>query len=277
MAVGDVPTLVVSDPPHGEVDLAAVAELLGLDVAGTRLKVAFPAPEVLSSADTGEAVEFAAALRGAGLTVAIIDGQRLAETPWPSPVTSLAFDRDGLTASLRADDVHVSFDAPVVGVYCSPSSDFFVEPPTDPAKAIGSGDGARIAESIQWMTVLDLYFEDGGSLRRVSIVPELADFSSLGELRRPTSADTMDALLDECRSRFARLKLDTRLAGVRPRQRFVMGETGFDPDLRKRYSFGTLLLCHVLDSISPELRDVPQYELGSRLSFALSPHRITTG
>lgn len=49
-----------------------------------------------------------------------------------------------------------------------------------------------------------------------------------------------------------------------------MGEAGFDPDLRKRYSFGTLLLCHILDSISAELRDVPQYELGSRMAYALS-------
>ena len=68
-----------------------------------------------------------------------------------------------------------------------------------------------------------------------------------------------------------RLHLDTRLENVRPRQRFIMGEAGFDPDQRKRYSFGTLLLCHILDSISPELRDVPQYELGSRLGYALSP------
>jgi len=59
--------------------------------------------------------------------------------------------------------------------------------------------------------------------------------------------------------------------GVRPRQRFVMGEAGFNPDQRKRYSFGTLLLCHVLESIAPALREITQYEFGSRIGFALSP------
>jgi hypothetical protein len=49
-----------------------------------------------------------------------------------------------------------------------------------------------------------------------------------------------------------------------------MGDAGFDPDQRKRYSFGTLLLCHILDSIAPELRDIPQFELGSRVAYALN-------
>ena len=41
-------------------------------------------------------------------------------------------------------------------------------------------------------------------------------------------------------------------------------------DLRKLFSFGTLLLRQVLESISPELRDIPQYELGSRLAYLMS-------
>jgi hypothetical protein len=122
------------------------------------------------------------------------------------------------------------------------------------------------------MANLDLYFSDAGVLRRISIVPDLADFSSLGELRRADASDTMAAVIEECRRRFGRLQLDARLENVRPRQRFIMGEAGFNPDQRKRYSFGTLLLCHILDSISPELRDLPQYELGSRLAYALSPY-----
>jgi hypothetical protein len=50
----------------------------------------------------------------------------------------------------------------------------------------------------------------------------------------------------------------------------VAGELGFDPDMRKRYAFGTLLLRNLLESISSELRDVTQYELGSRLAYVLS-------
>jgi hypothetical protein len=266
----EIPTLVVSDPPHGVVDVGSAAELLGLDLAGTRLKVKFPAPEVLSASDEREAREFAAELRGTGLSAAVIHGGRLDDIPWPDPVTALAFDDDGLTASLSNADVHLSYGQPVLGVFCKPPAGFSMKSTVNVLEAMERGDGPRIAEGIQWMTILDLYFREGGRVRRISVVPGLADFSSLGALRGATSAETMRSILEECTARFDDVELDTRLEDVRPRQRFIMGEAGFDPDLRKRYSFGTLLLCHILDSISAELRDVPQYELGSRMAYALS-------
>lgn len=266
----DIPTLVLSDPPHGVVDVGTAAELLGLDLAGTRLKVQFPAPEVLSASDAGEANEFAADLRGTGLSVAVIAGGRLDDVPWPDPVTSLAFGEDGLTAGLRSGDVHLSYGTPVLGVFCKPPAGFSMKSDVNVLEAIERGDGPAIAEGIQWKSIVDLYFREGGRVRRISLVPGLADFSGLGALRGGTAAETLRSILDECTSRFDDMELDTRLEDVRPRQRFVMGEAGFNPDLRKRYSFGTLLLCHILDSISAELRDVPQYELGSRMAYALS-------
>jgi hypothetical protein len=45
----ETPKLVISNPPHAEVDLEAVATLLSLDAYVTRLKVSFAAPEVLSA------------------------------------------------------------------------------------------------------------------------------------------------------------------------------------------------------------------------------------
>jgi hypothetical protein len=252
-----IPTLVMSNPPHGDVDLDAVAELLGLDAYITRLKVNFGAPEVLSASGAEEAAEFAASLRSAGLTVSVLDGTVLVGLPWPDPVSSLAFDESGLRATVLEGTIQVPYESEVVAVYCQPPSDFSMEPAVDLEQAVASGHGPTIAEAIQWISILDLYLEESGSLRRISIVPELSGVdagSVIGELER----------------RFRRLHLDTRLAGVRPRSRFIMGEAGFNPDQRKRYSFGTLLLCHILESISPDLRDVPQFELGSRLAYALS-------
>jgi hypothetical protein len=83
------------------------------------------------------------------------------------------------------------------------------------------------------------------------------DPSSLGALRRGTPSETMSSVIEECTRRFPRFWLDTRLDGVRPRRRFVPGEAGFDIDLRKHYSFGTLLLRHALSSISEDLKDLP--------------------
>ena len=253
----ETPTLVLSNPPHGDVDLDAVAKLLGLDAYVTRLKVNFAAPEVLSASGAEEAAEFADSLRNAGLTVAVLDGEALVGLPWPDPISALVFDESGMRATVLDGTVQVPYNAEVVAVYCQPPGDFSMNPAVDPAQAVASGHGPTIAEAIQWTSNLDLYVEQEGSLRRISIVPHLSGVDAV-------------SVIDELERRFRRLHLDTRLAGVRPRSRFIMGEAGFNPDQRKRYSFGTLLLCHILESISPELRDVPQYELGSRIAYALS-------
>jgi hypothetical protein len=122
---------------------------------------------------------------------------------------------------------------------------------------VASGHGPTIAEAIQRTSIVDLYFREGETLRRITIVPHLLDVDG-------------DRVLNEIGRRFKRLRLDTRLAGVRPRAPFVVG-AGFDVSDRRRYSFGTLMLREVLESISPELGIVPQYELGSRLAYALEP------
>ncbi len=280
--------LVVSDPPHREVDEEAVAAILGLALADARVKIGFPAPEVLSASDPDRAAELAESIRGAGLNVAVIDGHELVGVPWPAPVSSFSFGGEGLVARLADAEDEVRYDTPLVGVYCKPPSDFPTgSPARDTAQAavrrrsadervqrpaafeLGA-DGSEIAEALEWMTNLDLYFTRGGELRRISIVQGVADFSGLGDMERPTVADDMAATVAECERRFAHLELDTRLEDVRPRQRFVAGEADFDMDLRKLFSFGTLLLRQVLDAISPDLRDVPQYELGSRLAYLMS-------
>ena len=280
--------LVVSDPPHREVDEDAVAAILGLELADVRLKIGFPAPEVLSASDPDRATEVAESMRGAGLNVVVIDGHELVDIPWPAPVSSFEFGGESLVVPVAGDEVDVRYDTPVVGVYCKPPSDFPEGGPArDTAQAaarrvsgyeraqqpagFGSGaDGPEIAEALEWMTNLDLYFARGGELRRISIVQDVTEFSGLGHLKRPTVADDMAATVTECQRRFDNIELDTRLENVRPRHRFVAGEADFDMDLRKLFSFGTLLLRQVLDSISPELRDIPQYELGSRLAYLMS-------
>jgi hypothetical protein len=176
-------------------------------------------------------------------------------------VTSLSFDESGLRTTVQDGSVQIPYDTELVAVYCRPPADFSMEPTVDLGAAVTSGHGPMIAERIQWLASLDLYFGEAGSLRRISIVSQHSSLDA-------------ESVIGELQKRFRRLHLDTRLAGVRPRARFIMGEAGFNPDQRKRYSFGTLLLCHILESISPELRDVPQFEPGSRLGYALSSHGV---
>lgn len=263
----EIPILIVSDPPHQEVNLEAAGGLLGLDVFATRLKAGFAAPEVLWASGPQKAAEFVVAMRGTGFTVAAVRGAALTGLPWPDPVTSLAFDESCLRATQRGGGVEIGYDTETVGIYCRPPADFSPPPTVDLGQAIASGHGPTIAEAVQWMSSLDLYFSDEGSLRRVSIVPELFELDG---------AD----VVKEVDRRFKCLRLDTRLAGVRPRARFVSGEEGevrSGTNRRTRYSFGTAPLRDLLESISPELRDIPQYEFGSRLGYALGPLRTPTG
>lgn len=244
--------LVVSDPPHGDVDLGSVAEALGLDVEHARLKVGFPAPEILAASDDGRARELATALDRTGLRVVLIDGHDLADVPWPAVATSLHFGPAGLVAALDGETVELAYDRPFLGFTCLPPSEVVRAP------ALGvDGRGPEVADTLEWTPHLDVYFGTSGSVRRLTV------------------ARDVDEIVAECEERFERLDLDRRLDAIRPRQRFVAGEADFDMDLRKAFSFGTLLLRQVLESISTDLRDIPQYEFASRLSYVMRREKPT--
>jgi hypothetical protein len=245
--------LVVSDPPHGEVKEEVAAAALGLPLEHARLKVRFGAPEVLGATDPDRAIELALGLKAAGVRAQMHEGDALARVPWPTLVSSFEFGDNGLLARFGHDALELRYDEPLFGVYCEPPAEF--RPPAGAsAAALGGASytGPAAAEALEWIPHLDLHYSRGGTPGRIAI-----------------AGGTMVAMVDECRSRFGQLELDTRLEGVRPRRRFVPGERGFDPDMRKRFAFGTLLLRHTLESISPELRDLTQYELGSRLAWVL--------
>ncbi len=242
--------LVVSDPPHGDVDLAAMSSTLGLDEETTRLKVGFPAPEILAATGPQRAHDIAEELRSQGLETRVIAGDALAELPWPRLVSDLSFGESALEARANDGSITIPYSASVWAVSCMPPDGFSKEAHVSLHEAMASSGGPTVAEALEWTPHLDLYVVTAEGIGRVSIV------------ENPTAA------LEEVERLFHRVGVDRRLDGVRPRQRFVAGEAGFDIDLRKAFSFGTLLLRHVLQSVSEELRDLPQYEYASRLSFA---------
>lgn len=266
--------LVVSDPPHeASVNIDIVASILGLEENDARLKVGFGAPEVLEAADDDRCRRVAESLRGAGMTVAIIDGRSLVGLPWPSMATSVALGEHGLMLTVGPELVPVPWSEDVIAVYCRPPIE--VRPPSEvKSLAAASKDsrtaaGLAIAETLEWMPHLDLFFQRDGELRRITIARDVTDFTGLGDVVGLSPDECMAATVAECEERFANIVLDTRLEDVRPRARFTLGIQDFDYDLRKAFSFGTLLLRSVLDTVSPELRDLTQYELGARLAYVL--------
>ena len=265
--------LVVSDPPHGNVDAAALGGLLGLPTEDARLKLSYPAPEVLSSSDAARADEVARDMEEAGMSVVIVDAERLLDMPWAAPASWFEFGPEALVVRTGNNDVAIHYDEPVVGVYCAPPADSTPNPSPPRHSAAASPEveaGLKAAESLEWMPHLDLYYQRDGRARRVTIARDLSDFAGLHNLRQPTAAESMSATVEECIRSFKAIELDRRLEGVRPRQRFRMGDPSFDPDLRKLFSYGTLLLRQVLDSMAPGFGDLTQYEFGSRLAYVTS-------
>ena len=193
--------LVVADPPHRTVDLDAVAEILGVAVDDATLKVGFPAPEVLLASGPYRADEVAHGLRGAGLNVGVIDAEALVHIPWPAPAASFAFEADGLVAQVQSQIVCIPYDAPLLGVYCKPPLDFSAPLTGVDAPPAGSRGGLGIAEAIQWMANLDLYFSNDAGLQRISIVQEVADFSGLGGRAGATAAESLAITVEECADR----------------------------------------------------------------------------
>lgn len=267
------PVLVVSDPPHRDVDLDAAAAVTGLDVFQTRLKFNFPGPEVLAASSRHRAAQIATSFEDAGVKLVVIDGQELAVIPPPNPVSSFAFTDTGLVATARDREVELPYDSTGVAVYYSPPSDFRKNLPKTTLSAEDS-EGFALVEAIEWMANLDLYVVQSEVLHRISIVEDLADFSGLEGLQQRTAAENLEVTLAECMRRFPRMHFDTRLRNVRPRRRFISGAPDDNPDSRKRYSFGTPQLQEMLGSISPDVGDLTQYELGSRLGYITSRERV---
>jgi hypothetical protein len=260
-------SLVVSDPPHGRVDDQAVADALGLELQSASLKVGFGAPEVLRCAEPARAAAFAHLLGETGLRVSVIDGAELTRIPWPAPISTMSFGPNGLVGLFRGRAVGIRYEEPVLAVFCKPPRNY--TRPTSIPPLSQTSKGLQIAEALDGMAILDLYTKTGGQLERITIAQDVADFAGIEGLEDVSPSDRLEAMLSECVRRFERLTVDARLVNVRPRRRFVAGEAGFDVDLRKHYSFGTLLLRHALEEISPELKELPHYEYGSRLACVL--------
>jgi hypothetical protein len=267
--------LVVSDPPHREIDLERAAELLGLTPAEARMKANFAAPEVwLASPEREQADDAAASLNEAGLNVVVLDARSIADVSGPRPAASFAFGETTFVARFRDGESVIAYDAPILGVFCKPPS--AVERSAPSRKYYGSQGAAvqrvvgldrnRATEALESNAMLDLYVRQDHDASRITIGQNLTEFSGLGAAMQLSGSANMRMCVSECANRFRHFVLDNRLENVRVRQRH---DTALAREERKLFSFGTLGLKRLLASISPELGDLTQFEIGSRLAFLL--------
>jgi hypothetical protein len=217
------------------------------------MKAKYVAPEIWVMSTVRSKMEDAAqTLREAGLNVVVIAGKDLADIPAPTRAKSFSFDDTYLLAVVENIDVGLPYDAPITAVFCK-------APDGSPAELTGPTGSA----------VLDIYGSRKGELLRISFVQEVLDFSGLGYVRPPTAEGSMLKFVAECEQRFTKVRFDRRLVEVRLRRSLIVDTAAPQPyeQQRKGFSYATKGLAALLESISPDLKDISQFELGSRLAY----------
>ena len=287
------PTLVISNPPHQDIDPALAAPCFGLSPAEVRMKANYPVPEVwLVDSEGGNVDPTINILRTAGLNVVSVAGQKLASIPAQTIVKSFAFADEGLTLTLEDSQVDLSYDGALVAVFCQPlpgggqASGSSVNPLTEGLRQrksgvfmardslIGFGGGrsslAGPGEEEGESAFLDIYLPGGSEdspPTHLAIVQDQVDFSGLGDLELPRKNDNMAMFVAEFESKFTGARLDRRLDDMRPRARAMVGKRSAISGERKGFSFATAALSQLLESLSPDLKDISQFELASRLAY----------
>jgi hypothetical protein len=249
----DTYTLVVSNPPHeNEVDAPRAAPCFGLTPADVLMKAKYVAPEIWLAGTDGSKLEDAAqTLRETGLNITVIAGKDLANIPAPARVKSFSFTDTYLVAKLEDLEVGLPYVAHIVAVFCK-------APEGSPAELTQPTGSA----------VLDIYGSRKGELLRMSFVQEVVNFSGLGDLQLPTAEGNMLKFVAECEHRFTKVQFDRRLESVRVRRSLIIDTAARPPhEERKGFSYATTALAKLLESISPDLKDISQFELGSRLAY----------
>ncbi len=288
------PTLIISNPPHEDFDPALAAPCFGLSPAEVRMKANYPIPEVWLTDSAGATVDPTAdILRAAGLSIVSVPGQELAEVPQQTMVESFAFTDTGLTLNLEDSQVDLSHDEKLIAVFCQPrpgtggSSGVAANPLTEGLRQrrsgvfmardslMGFGTGSRAslaggeAEDAE-SPFLDIYVPGESSStrpRRLALVQDQMDFSGLGDLRLPRAADNMVMFVAEFEDKFSAARVDRRLVGMQPRSRAMVSKRTSITGERKGFSFATAALSQLLESLSPALKAVNQFDLASRLAY----------
>jgi hypothetical protein len=281
----NAPKLLISNPPHDDVDAAEAASHFGLTAAEVRMKANYGLPEIWFAAeDEANLLDTAAALDAAGFKTVLVAGSDLLEVPPQNPAGSFAFTDEGLQVDGDDSGRTLAYDTPAIVVFGRPRVE--AQESRAPASSIASqlsswGRGFRRPSSdtgeveLGSSAFLDIYVPSETGLLRISIVPEITDFSAPPD-NLPYGLSAMQNLVAECEKRFGNAYVDRRLVDMtlRGMARVVTGTPPSDPP-RTGFSYATQALAELLASLSPDLKNVTQADLSSRLAYLTTRSRIS--
>jgi len=274
-------SLVVSNPPHTEVDAVKAAAVLQLAPAEARIKANYPAPEIWLAAPNRDQLKAAADLLGeAGLRTAIFPATDLVGVPRQLRATRLEMTETHLSVTVEGDALEIPFDQPGHLVYCKPPD----QPGGGRAKSSSASGVGKPSSSVMLGALsatrrmeaeadesdaafLDLFAQVGKEGQRISFIERVVD---LGTREPQQIRARLAALVKECERSFTRMTCDRRMENLRVRRRTMVSTLDEMADRRKLLSYGSRALHTLLEGVSPDLTGVTQSELCSRLSYLIA-------
>jgi hypothetical protein len=269
--------LLLSNPPHGEIDVALIAGSFGFTAAEARMRANFPAPEIwFADTDLDALKRTGGALMKGGAKVRIIKGSMLYAIPPADHMTSFAFHPERFAVQLRSDSsFSAAYDARLIIVSSRPKANPTIasERPkphlghisspdlrdrfgvgrvttTDPHDDATAGVNSYSGEIDPWF--LDLYFVVQSKVRRLRARTGKVDYSGLGPDLKPVAKHNHAELLNRIKAQFTKTAFDERLVDVpAPKPSMISGKG----------------LPAILESIDPALKNIRIEDLQSRLVF----------
>ncbi len=270
--------LLISDPPHGEVDPQHIAKVFEFTAAEALMRIHFPAPEVwFVDDDLSGLKQKGAALYRAGAKVRIIRGAILALIPPPSTLESFSFHESQFAGRLESGvELSIPYSARLIVVSCLTSggatgaSD---EINLHSHRTAGANLGHQVGMSGQMAgsarhdplahsadaehgtdtECADAYFISEARVQRATMRWATMDFSGLGASIQPPEEGNREQLIARLKERFRETDLDERLTGAPAPKPFLVGNRG---------------LPAILGGIDPILKDLDTADLLSRLALA---------
>jgi hypothetical protein len=271
------PYLLVSNPPHGDVDAQLVAPEFECTAAEARMRVNFPAPEIwFADTDVDALKKIGASFMKGNAKVRIVKGSMLSVVPTADRMLSFRFQEDHLAMELQDAGAYTApYDAKLVIVSARPeaSPTLGMERPKPQLGHMSSKDlrdkfgvGGIIADEAggdaevevtgikeafdPWF--LDLYFIVQSKVQRMRAWTGRVDYSGLGSDLKPAAHHNHTEFLNRLKAQFTNAVFDERLVDVpAPKPSMISGKG----------------LKTVLKSIDPALETVGFGDLQSRLVF----------
>ena len=270
--------LLISDPPHGEVEPQHIAQVFGFTATEALMRIHFPAPEIWFADDNLPGLkQKGAALYRAGAKVRIIRGSILALIPPPSTLESFSLHGEHFAGHLESGaELSVPYSARLIVVSChvagggtgeSDETDLHAHRTAGANLGHHFGMSGQMAGSARHDTLAhggdtvqgaetafaDAYFVSEGRVQRATMRWPTMNFSGLGDSIQTSEEGNREELIARLKERFRETDLDERLTGAPAPKPFLVGARGLPAILR---------------DIDPVLKNLDTADLLSRLALA---------